>query len=179
MMLHGVSRHMYGGKALKHYKRRKKYRVIAYIPIAPPVFTWANISEGGFKPQALPIAMETLESLKQEYSVDKNKIYITGYSMGGIGTYAALERYKGIFAAAVPVAGAWSPERVYNFDDIPIRIFQGSSDYYTPLARALHNDLKLFKRDAEITIYPNTGHNSWEPTYDDDEFWDWLIEQKR
>ncbi len=179
MMLHGVSRHMYAGSALKHNKRRKKYRVIAYIPIAPPVFTWVNPFEEDIKPEALPVAMEILESLKQEYSVDENRIYITGYSMGGVGTYAALERYKDVFAAAAPVAGAWLPEKAYDLDDIPIWIFQGAKDPYAPLGRAVYSELKQFYRNVKFTDYPTRGHSVWGDVYEDNEFWDWLVTQER
>lgn len=60
----------------------------------------------------------------ENYSVDKNKIYITGYSMGGFGVYGAVSRYHGVFAAAVPTDSVWDPARSVEMDNIPMWVFQ-------------------------------------------------------
>lgn len=177
MFLHGVSRHMAGGKHLKIPERRNRYPVIVYIPIAPPLHYWAGPGPSPM-PEALPGAMETLESIKSDYSVDENRIYITGYSMGGVGTYAALSRYHGIFAAAAPLAAAWDPAQADRIEHIPIWVFQGAHDHSARLNRLMVKEMKKEGIRVRLTDYPNKGHNIWDDVYRDEKLWDWLLSQQ-
>lgn len=180
MLLHGSSRHMVGAKALMSSERRKKYPVIAYLPIAPPFFCWSNpFDVWSPVPEALPMAMKNLEEIKSSYSVDEKRIYITGYSMGGTGTFAALRKYQGTFAAAVIVAPVWNTKFAKETEDIPIWVFQGSEDKYASSNRSIVKQLQKVGLDVQFTEYEGKGHAIWNDVYKDDEMWDWLLLQKK
>lgn len=179
MLLHGVSRHMAAGKALKMRDRRKAYPFIVFIPIAPPAHHWAVPGKIKIIPEALPLAMDALESIKNEYSVDASRIYVSGFSMGGVGTYAALARYHNVFAAAAPVAAVWDPRDVPNMDHVPVWSFQGALDEYAHLNRVMIEDMRKEGMDVKFTDYPNKAHYIWDEVYRDDALWDWMMAQKR
>ena len=178
MMLHGVSRHMDGGKDLMEPSMRENYRVIAIIPIAPLLFRWAHPYKDKDPLQALPIAMDVLKSVTQKHSVDQGRIYLTGYSMGGEGVYGALCRYHGIFAAAAPLDAPWDPAQADKIENIPLWVFQGETDGFAPLGRKMAEEMALQKLDVQFTEYP-MGHGAWTRAYKDTAFWSWLMAQEK
>ena len=181
MMLHGASGHMYGGKVLLRPEMRAQVPAIVLIPLAPFGFVWEGIGSGIPKPSALPGAMSALRAVMKNYSVDQSKVYVTGYSMGGIGTYAALARYHDVFAAGAPIDGHWPRERLKELDHVPLWVFHGAQDQSMPVSnsREVTQILKASNRAVFYTEYPHYGHGSWEPAYDSPAFWAWLLQQKR
>ena len=75
---------------------------------------------------------DIIDSLARAYSIDTNRLYITGLSMGGVGTWEMITLYPGRFAAAVPVSGGGDPDWLYSFGDIPIWNFHGALDVLVP-----------------------------------------------
>lgn len=149
----------------------KKFEAIVASPQVPAGEVW-NVH--GVK--------ALVDKLSAEYRVDASRIYLTGISMGGFGTWATILEYPNVFAAAAPICGG-AGIGILKFDrikDLPIWVFHGGADtvvppeYSTSVERRLKNH-KHFK----ITIYPDVGHDSWTQTYDNAEFWDWLFAQKR
>ncbi|MCE7887050.1 MAG: hypothetical protein DYH13_06070 [Alphaproteobacteria bacterium PRO2] len=181
MMLHGVSRHMYGGKVLSRPEMRAYFPFIVIIPIAPWGYAWTMPQKKLLRPEALPIAMDILYSVEKNYSVDRNKIYITGYSMGGFGVYGALSRYHGVFAAAIPTDAVWEPAWAVNMDNIPMWIFNGKQDNQMPVevARSLATELKQQGRDVYYTEFPKQGHGVWIQAYENPKLWAWLTSQSK
>jgi predicted peptidase len=123
-----------------------------------------------------------LDDVIAHYKVDKDRVYLTGLSMGGFGTWALAAAHPEKFAAIAPICGGGNPADAKKLKDLPIRIFHGDKDTAVPIARSE----EMFKalKDAgaanvEFKIYPGVGHDSWTATYDDQEFWDWLLKQKR
>ncbi|HEU0142196.1 MAG TPA: hypothetical protein VFQ79_20915 [Bryobacteraceae bacterium] len=181
LMLHGASRHMYGGKVLARPIMRENLPFFAVIPIMPFGYTWASPKTFSLRPQALPLAMSTMRSVMKNYSINENQVYVTGYSLGGIGTYAAVTRYPGVFAAAAPTDAYWNPETADRIDDVPIWIFHGVQDQGMPVAyaRMLAAGLQQLGRDVRYTEYANRGHGAWIPAYENPDFWMWLIRQQK
>jgi predicted peptidase len=182
MLLHGVSAHMYGGKILRAPLLRQNFPAIVLIPIAPSGFSWADPYDGSsLRPKALPLAMDTLHAVMKNHSVSQNRIYVTGYSMGGIGTYAAVAKYHNVFAAAAPMDAYWSPTRLNEIDRIPIWAFHGARDTQMPVqnSRAVTRSLKMKGYDVFYTEYPQHGHGAWVPAYENMQFWSWLFQQSR
>ncbi len=128
LMLHGISRHMYGGKVLARPLMRSNFPFFVVIPIAPFGFVWAVPPGLAPHPEALPLAMDVLHSVQHHYRINDRQIYLTGYSMGGVGTWAALARYHDVFAAAAPTDSWWNPVEAGSIDNIPVWMFQGAQD---------------------------------------------------
>ena len=110
---------------------------IVIAPQCPEPMSWSNVKRGKdnddialqpepSKPMALVIGL--IRRLIKTMPVDTNRIYITGLSMGGLGTYDAIERYPDLFAAAVPVCGGGDTSLAASIAHIPIWIFHGAED---------------------------------------------------
>lgn len=123
-----------------------------------------------------------LDHIIKTYNVDPRRIYITGLSMGGYGTYEMLTRYPDLFAAAIPICGGigsmTARMNLPVLKDIPLWIFHGEKDdvvtveesrqIYTYLQSIGHENLKM-------TLYPDLNHDSWTRTYDNSEVYDFLL----
>jgi predicted peptidase len=131
------------------------------------------------KPMALLI--ELIHKLIKTLPIDSNRIYITGLSMGGFGTYDAIERYPNLFAAAVPVCGGGDASKAASIARLPIWIFQGAEDPAVTPKYALDMLEALTKAGAHpgFTEYPETGHFSWLGAYRDASMLEWLFRQHK
>ena len=117
----------------------------------------------------------------KQFSVDTNRIYITGLSMGGFGTFDAIECYPHMFAAAVPVCGGGDVTRAASIAHIPIWIFHGAEDAGVDPVLSLSMTEALTKAGAHpgFTQYPETGHFSWIAAYSDPMMMEWLFRQHK
>ncbi|MBP3958192.1 dienelactone hydrolase family protein [Gemmata sp. G18] len=123
-----------------------------------------------------------LDEITTKHKVDKDRIYVTGMSMGGMGTWALAASRPDRFAAIVPICGGGNPTDAKKIKDLPIRIFQGGKDPIVRLqtAEAMIKALKdAGAVDAELKVYPEAGHDSWTETYEDQKLFEWLLKQKR
>jgi predicted peptidase len=128
---------------------------------------------------------QLLDHMEKQFKVDADRIYVTGLSMGGYGTWDLARRHPNRFAAIAPICGGSEPSLVSLFPGmkaLPIWAFHGADDKTVPTSRsedmvdALH---KAGNANVKLTIYRNTGHDSWTKTYQDPAFWEWLLSQKR
>ncbi|MEP6713779.1 MAG: prolyl oligopeptidase family serine peptidase, partial [Ferruginibacter sp.] len=131
------------------------------------------------KPMELLIAL--VRQLVKDFRIDTNRIYITGLSMGGYGTYDAIERYPHLFAAAVPVCGAGDISGAVSIAHIPIWIFHGADDPAVNPLYSLDMLEALTKAGAHpgFTQYPEVGHFSWLGAYTDPLMMEWLFRQHK
>ncbi len=169
-------------------KMMLKYPAIIIAPQCPNNMSWSNISfkrnSREIKLQPTPskpmeLLFELINTLKNQMPVDTNRIYITGLSMGGYGTYDAIERYPNMFAAAVPVCGAGDTSRAASISHIPIWIFHGALDGVVDPLYSLDMLDALSKAGAHpgYTQYPEVGHFSWLGAYSDEQMIEWLFRQ--
>jgi len=108
------------------------------------------------------------------YPINETRIYLTGLSMGGFGTFTYLtERGNlGRVAAAIAICGGGNLSKVSACSKIPIWVFHGDADNTVPMSNsvnfveAYNNQTPVAVRKAKLTIYPNVGHDSWTKTYD-------------
>jgi len=127
---------------------------------------------------------DALYALVQEviktYSVDENRIYLTGLSRGGFGTWEFAVSYPDLFAAIAPVC-ARGISGIERIKDVAIWIFHGELDPGVPVqdSKWLYRELVEVDADVRITIYPDLGHDIWDRTYNDNLFWDWLLSKKK
>ena len=154
----------------------QEFPFILVAPQCPEDWTWDR-------------SLDELDALLQEildrYSVDLERIYVTGLSMGGYGTWHWACRHPQAFAALVPICGGTMPllgfpEKIAVLQHVPIWVFHGEDDQVVPIARSeeLVQVLQTLNAPVRFTRYQGVGHNSWNLAYNDPELIPWLLEQK-
>lgn len=113
---------------------------------------------------------------------DKERLYVTGLSLGGYGTWEAVQNYPEIFAAAVPICGGGYHGSVAEIRKLPIWVFHGSEDRAVPVAcsRVMVEALKRAgNRKLRYTEYEGGKHAIWDRAYAEPELIEWLLKQSR
>ncbi|MFI5185320.1 MAG: prolyl oligopeptidase family serine peptidase [Chitinophagales bacterium] len=159
---------------------------LVIAPQCPEKSGWSNFSRNDMKLQPTPtkpmeLLMGLIHQLIKTMPVDTNRIYITGLSMGGYGTYDAIERYPGLFAAAVPVCGAGDTSKVSSIVHLPIWIVHGAEDpaVNPKFSLDMLNALSRAGAHPGFTQYPEVGHFSWLVAYSDALIMEWLFRQHK
>jgi predicted peptidase len=113
--------------------------------------------------------------------VDPDRVYITGLSMGGYGTWEALARHAGLWTAAIPICGGGNPLSTIEIGKVPVWAFHGAADPVVPVTatRAMVERLKKAGGTVKYTEYPGVEHDSWTQTYADPEVLEWLFAQRK
>jgi predicted peptidase len=137
--------------------------------------TWRATSEDGRR------AMAILAEVEKTYKTDPKRVYLTGLSMGGFGTWSLAAAHPDRWAAIVPICGGGNVADAAKIKDIPCWCFHGDADptVKVDLSRAMFKALKDAGGTPKYTEYPGVGHNSWTRAYATKELYDWLWEQKR
>ena len=113
--------------------------------------------------------------------VDPERIYLTGLSRGGHATWRWGAHSPGRFAALAPVAGRGNPDDACKLVDTPVWALHGDRDDVVEpegsfaMSRAIRACGGL---NSRLTIYPNLGHNAWDPAYEDPALYLWLLSQR-
>jgi predicted peptidase len=169
-------------------ENRKKYPCFLAAPQCPANEKWADVDWSAAQhrltdrpAESLRLALEMVESLQKEFAIDSHRLYITGLSMGGFGTWDAITRHPDRFAAAVPVCGGGDETKAERIARLPIWVFHGAKDDAVKPSRSLHMLAALMEAGGMpgYSQYPNVGHDSWVPAYRDGRMLEWLFGQKR
>lgn len=124
-----------------------------------------------------------LDEIVKRYNVDEDRIYVTGLSMGGFGTWRLAFVQADRFAAIAPICGGGEPywARRKRFNNLPVWAFHGAKDSVIPAERSEEMVEAIRKEggNAKLTIYPEAGHDSWTETYDNPELYEWLLSHRR
>lgn len=160
------------GPAIK--KREKDFPFIVVIPRAEG-FGWAANSENAKR------ALAMLDEVMKEYKIDPKRQYLTGLSMGGMGTWSIATAMPDRFAAIVPICGRGDPKMAEKLKDLPCWAFHGDADPTVNVSgsRDMIEAIKKAGGNPKYTEYPKVGHNSWDMAYGTDELYKWLLEQKK
>lgn len=176
-------------------ENRKKYPAIVIVPQCPIDQYWATSTidrtttpfKIDFDYTKTPnwnliAANELVKKLTKEEAVDPTRIYITGLSMGGMGTFESVYRYPDLYAAALPICGG-GDLKVYDkrVKKVPFWIFHGDADVVVDvnLSRNMTEKIKSLKAKVKYTEYPGVNHNSWVNAFADPEYLNWMMAQKR
>ena len=161
LFLHGGD-----GSNTKHHP--KKYAMKAaldfpFIVIAPHSakgISWNTIDH-----------KKLLDEVGQNYQVDFNRIYVTGYSYGGYGTWTALIKYPDLFAAAVPICGGGDPSKICAAKNIAVKAYHAKDDNVTPYAGSVKmvEAMKKCAADASLKTAETGGHGIWPFIYSETE----------
>jgi predicted peptidase len=123
-----------------------------------------------------------IDELEKKYAIDPDRVYLTGGSAGGTGTWDLITRNGvGRFAAAVPITGANDPSRASQIARLPIWAFHGAQDNTAPVenSREMVANLRALGSPIKYTEYPDVGHESWNRAYAEPDLFPWLLAQKR
>ena len=122
-----------------------------------------------------------LEEVCPKLNVDQGRVYCTGLSMGGFGTWELAITYPQLFAAIVPICGGGSPYIAARIRHIPTWVFHGGRDNVVPLyeSQRMVDALKRAGANVQLTVYPEAGHDSWTETYNNPDLYTWLLSHRR
>ncbi|RAJ00640.1 dienelactone hydrolase family protein [Paenibacillus pabuli] len=146
----------------------KSFPFIVISPQCPQSELWANEKEA---------VMAILEQVLENYPADKKRVYLTGLSMGGYGSWHLPMDYPDVFAAIAPVCGGGDPSKAKTLLNVPIWAFHGAKDdvvYVTESEKIVHA-LEALNADVKLTIYPEGGHDAWTETYENPELYKWFL----
>ena len=171
----------------------ERWPAIVVMPQARPEQSWTREMER--------VALAALARTERELRTDPARIYLTGLSMGGYGTWSIAARHPGRFAALLVVCGGIHPPARVPFprDETgfwelpdpyaayaralgrtPVWIFHGDTDPVVPVdeSRRMHAALQAAGADVRYTELPGLGHNAWDPAYTDPAVPAWLLAQR-
>jgi predicted peptidase len=164
------------GPAIK--KREDKFPFLVVIPQSEKR-TWMAGSDDAKR------AMAIFDEVLKEYPSDPKKLYLTGLSMGGFGTWSNAAADPKKWAAIAPICGGVPAAKVEEtakaLKDMPIWNFHGDADTAVKVdfSRTLVDALKKQGNIIRYTEYPKVGHNSWDQAYATEELYEWLLKQEK
>ncbi len=122
-----------------------------------------------------------LDDLAAKHKVDQDRVYITGLSMGGFGTWNLAAYAPERIAAIAPICGGGDRQRAKYFSHVPVWAFHGAKDTGVLPIRSEEMIEALTKAggDPKLTIYPEAGHDAWTETYENPDLYEWLLSHKR
>ncbi|MDD2511737.1 MAG: alpha/beta hydrolase-fold protein [Proteiniphilum sp.] len=184
----------HGARMFTNPVNREAYPCFALFPQCPADLYWPtpqspdSFNEGNPFPlnaeisKPLALTKELLDKIIHIYPVDRDRIYIMGLSMGGMGTFDMVCRFPELFAAAIPICGGIHTDRLHNLNTkTAFRIFHGDADSVVPVrfSRAAYLKLKAEGIHVEYVEFPGVNHNSWDPAFNREDFMAWLFRQNR
>ena len=125
--------------------------------------------------------IDLVEDLFKTAAIDRSRVYVTGISMGGYGTWDLLCRKPEWFAAGMPICGGGDPAHAERIRDVPIWAFHGDADTAVPVCRSRKMTAALWEIGGKVRYreYYGYGHNVWSATYGDKAVLDWFFGNRR
>jgi predicted peptidase len=169
---------------------RDWFNAIVVMPQSP--------DDSVFRGAVAQAAFAALEKSVKEFHGDRERLYVTGLSMGGYGVWQQIVDHPGVFAAAVAVCGGLTPSAdmanlyvsvkgddpyayvAQQTKNLPVWIFHGGQDDVVPVvqSRSLVAAMKAAGSSPRYTEYAELGHGAWDRAYGDEELWKWLFAQR-
>ena len=122
-----------------------------------------------------------LDQVIVSYPVDPDRLYLTGLSMGGYGTWHLAAAQPERFAAIAPICGGGNPQGARHLKNLPVWAFHGAKDNVVPLSESeiMVSALKARDGNVKFTVYPEAKHDSWTQTYNNPELYKWFLQHQR
>ena len=179
-----------------YYKQFPCIIVAAQVPNSPSgtIGEWVNTSwkDGSYEikdtertgptfTEEIQLAKKAVDQTMADYNVDPDRIYVTGISMGGYGTWNIITHYNKFFAGAMPICGAGDPSKADRLIDMPIWCFHGDEDTAVPVSgsRDMYNALEALGGTKINYTEWTTGGHAWLPAYVREDVWTWLFSQSK
>ena len=163
----------------KLVKSKKDFPFVLVSPQCPSSGWWTE-----------EVVIGLLDDAIAKHKVDTNRVYLTGLSMGGFGTWAVGAKYPERFAAIAPICGGGdrigvlvgSAQKKAMLKTLGVWAFHGAKDPVVALAES-ERMVEAFKKagctDVKLTVYPEAQHDSWTQAYNTPELWDWFLQHSR
>ena len=185
----------HGSKLFITEENRKNFPAIVIFPQCPAESFWAVMKTDQTKQPAvrtfdytvepnwpLAAANELVKKLSNEEGVNKKQIFISGLSMGGMGTFESVYRYPDMYAAALPICGGGD---VNHYDKrvakVPFWVFHGAADAVVnvKLSQEMVEKLKSLKAEVRYSEYPGVNHDSWNKAFAEPDYLSWMLSHKK
>jgi predicted peptidase len=156
-------------------ERGENFGYVLVSPQCPQKESWAQ-------PAQQELILKLLNHVLENYKVDKDRVYLTGLSMGGYGSWRLAADHPELFAAVVPICGAGKTSDADKLKELPIWVFHGTADPTVPFKRSeeMVDAIKAAGgTKIRFTTLEYIGHNSWESAYAAPELYEWLNHQSR
>ncbi|SEW15699.1 prolyl oligopeptidase family serine peptidase [Luteibacter sp. 329MFSha] len=175
-------------------EKHMDFPAVVVIPQAPDDTEWTDKADAD-------MAMAALRKSVAEFHGDPKRLYLTGLSMGGYGSWQLAVDHPGTFAAAAIICGGVQPLRdgrdlfvhgvpkgqdpfawvAKKVGDLPVWIFHGGDDDVVPTEQSRRMNAALVKRGAQVkyTEFPGVNHGSWEKAYATPDLWEWMFAHTR
>lgn len=150
------------------HEEKIKVNAVTICPQCPENTTWVNL---------VHMLCDFIEYAIETYHIDRNKISLSGVSMGGYGTWDMAMFAPQYFRKIAPICGGGTPWRV-NLIQADIWAFHGDADDVVPVCNSLTmvDAAKKCGKNVRLTIFHDVSHNSWDEAYLDSRVLDWLCE---
>jgi predicted peptidase len=187
---------IHGSSLFLKEESRRNFPCIVIFPQCPAEGFWAavkvdrsqrplkfeyNYRESDITP-SLRLALGLTRSIIAQEAVDPDRVYVTGLSMGGMGTFEAVWRQPKLFAAAAPICGGGDTKAYKKAAArVPFWIFHGASDNVVgvDLSRDMVERLQKLRAEVRYSEYPGVDHNSWDNAFAEQDFLSWMFSQRR
>jgi predicted peptidase len=176
LFLHGAGEK---GSNLEYVKRHGVPRIVEEQPDFPFIAVSPQCPQGQY--WSVPRLSTLLDEVESSYRVDPDRVYLTGISMGGFGTWRLAAAQPHRFAAIAPICGGGDPTDACNLKDLPVWAFHGARDRIVPLSASqeMVEALKACGGNVKFTVYPEAEHDSWTQTYNNPALFDWFRQHRR
>lgn len=156
---------------------RKQEKAFPFLALFPQSQTRTWQADSAEARRALAI----LDDVEKDYKVDPKRVYLTGLSMGGFGTWSLAAKYPDRWAAIVPACGGGDAKSAGRFKDVPCWAFHGDKDRAVPasFSRRMIDALQTAGGKPKYTEYPGVDYFSWDRAYGTPELYSWLLEQHK
>lgn len=180
VFLHGSGE---SGSDLEKLKAHGPPKLIAQGKAFPFIVVSPQAPDGPRRGWDVEVLNALLDDVLAKYTVDTDRVYLTGLSMGGYGTWSWATANPERFAAVAPICGGGQPRMAARrLRDMPVWVFHGAKDPVVPVQESEDMVAALKKAGAaevKFTVYPEAEHDSWSATYDNAELYAWLLSHKR
>ena len=149
---------------------------LPFIVVAPqcPKGSWWNDRD------QIDNLSRLVSEIETNYRIDKRRIYLTGLSMGGYGTWSLAASDPSRFAAIAPICGGGNLRDAGSIKDIPTWVFHGARDKVVPVSESkqMVQAIRAAGGEPEFTIYPKAGHDSWTASYENPDLYQWFLKHQ-
>lgn len=176
IFLHGAGER---GNDLKLVTRQGLPRMLAGRKDFPFITVAPQCPEGDYW---IPSMIDELVFfVSNKFAVDPDRIYLTGISLGGYGTWMSAVEFPDRFAAIAPICGGGDPEKVNAIRNLPVWAFHGAKD---PIVSPNESEemvkaLKMAGGNVRFTLYPEGRHDVWTETYNNESLYEWFLSNTR